>query len=173
MDSLRQFPIKKKCRADTWPKKILQGFWNVFRKYIKTILWVVWTNQGFPQELSAPPVSSLWLEQEPMGVAELLCEAVPGRHLCPGEDWAAWRGLAVNCSIPTWLMVGFSVAGLQWVANAACILPGVLATSEHKGMPGEMITFYLIKIPMRKMWMFSTCHLVPALTHLSALSLSF
>lgn len=57
--------------------------------------------------------------------------------------------------------------------NTACILPGVLVTSEHRGMLNEMINSYLIKIPVRKMLMFSTCHLVPALTHLSALSLSF
>lgn len=59
------------------------------------------------------------------------------------------------------------MAGLQWAENPACILAGVLAAS--KGMPSEMIIFYLIKIPVRKMLMFSTCHLVPALPHLSAL----
>lgn len=57
--------------------------------------------------------------------------------------------------------------------NAACMLPGMLVTSEYKGMLSEMINSYLIKIPVRKMLMFSTCHLVPALTHLSAFSLSF
>lgn len=37
-------------------------------------------------------------------------------------------------------------------------------------MPSEMFIFYLIKITRRKILLFPTWHLVPALTYLTALS---